>query len=127
MVLELPRRRDLRGDVARRKMPGIRLRDRIDDERQLAEHIVVLALLELVSTLGLPVHRNEAQSRHREAPVHQDAVDEVRVADLLPDFLEPLRRDEIRDHPFLGEAADHQVALLVRLDGGDGEEQIRLS
>jgi hypothetical protein len=48
------------------------------------------------------------------------------IADLLPDFLEPLRRDEICDHPFLGEAADHQVSLLVRLDGGDGEEQIRL-
>ena len=48
----------------------------------------------------------------------------------LPTFclisFEPLRRDEIRDHPFLGEAADHQVAFLVRLDGGDGEEQIRL-
>src|SRR5205085_3959975 len=94
MVLEFPRRRHLRGDVASRKMSAIRLRDRIDDQRELAEHIVVLALLELVSTLGLPVHRNEAKSRHREAPMHQDAVDEVGIADLLPDFLEPPLRDE---------------------------------
>jgi hypothetical protein len=43
----------------------------------IAKGIVVLALLERVPPLGLPVNRNEARCRHREASVHQDAVDVV--------------------------------------------------